>query len=199
MLLLGHVGITLGTAVLLSSILRNQDLTCIYQNEEQESSSHSSNIVQITSESQDHKRSWLSSLLTHLKVRPLTIGSLLPDIIDKPIGLYFLRKTFSSGTIFGHTLLFSILATLTGIYSYKRYRKSQPLILSFGTIIHLILDAMWRRPKTLFWPMRGHTFEKEDTSNWINKMFRKLYTEPKVYVPEIIGAVILMWLIRKKL
>lgn len=89
-----------------------------------------------------------------------------------------MRKTFSSGRIFGHTLLFSILPTLAGIYSYKRYREAQPLILSFGTIIHLILDAMWRRPKALFWPVRGHRFEKENTSHWIEKMFHNLHTEP---------------------
>jgi hypothetical protein len=199
MLLLGHVGITLGAAVLLSSIIGNQDLPCTRENEVQKSSSRLSNIVQINSDSQDHKKSWLSSLITHLDIKPLIIGSLLPDIIDKPIGLYFLRKTFSSGRIFGHTLLFSTLATLAGIYSYRRYRKTQPLILSFGTITHLILDVMWHSPKTLFWPMKGHKFEKEDTSHWIERMFRKLRTESKIYVPELIGAVVLAWLMREKL
>ena len=199
MLLLGHVGITLGAAVLLSTIIGEQDSPCTRRNEVHKSSSSSSDTVQVASDSQDHKKSWLSGLFTHLDIRPLIIGSLLPDIIDKPIGLYFLRKTFSSGRIFGHTLLFSILATLTGIYSYRRYRKSQLLILSFGTITHLILDAMWHSPKTLFWPMRGHKFEKEDTSHWIEKMFRKLRAEPKVYVPELIGAVVLTWLVREKL
>jgi len=199
MLLLGHVGITLGAAALLSTIIRNQDLPCTRRNEVQKSSSRSFNIVQIANDSQDHKKSRLASLLTHLDIRPLIIGSLLPDIIDKPIGLYFLRKTFSSSRIFGHTLLFSILAALTGIYFYRRYRKAQTLNLSFGTITHLILDEMWHSPKTLFWPLRGYKFEKEDTSHWIEKMFRKLHTEPKVYVPELIGAVVLTWFVREKL
>ena len=63
----------------------------------------------------------------------------------------------------------------------------------------IMLDAMWRRPKTLFWPMRGHRFEKEDTSHWIEKMFHKLHTETEVYIPELIGAAIVVGLVRGKL
>ena len=199
MLLFGHIGITLGAAVLLSSIIGNQDLSCTRNNEVQKSSSRSSNIVQITNDYQDHKKSWLSALLTHLDIRPLIIGSLLPDIIDKPIGLYFLRRTFSSGRIVGHTLLFSILTTLIGVFSYLRNRNTQPFVLSFGTITHLILDEMWRSPKTLFWPLGGYKFEKVDISHWIEKMFHGLHTEPKIYVPELIGAVVLTWFVREKL
>ena len=57
MLLFGHIGITLGAAVLLSSIIGNQDLSCTRNNEVQKSSSRSSNIVQITNDYQDHKKS----------------------------------------------------------------------------------------------------------------------------------------------
>ena len=199
MLLLGHLGITLGAAVLLSTIMGEQDSPCTRRNEAHKSSSSSSDTVQVASDSQNHIKSWLSRLLTHQKVKPLIIGSLLPDIIDKPVGLYFLRKTFSSGRIFGHTLLFSTLTALTGIYSYRRCRKPQPLYLSFGVITHIILDKMWRRPKTLFWPIRGCKFEKEDTSHWIGKMFCELRTEPETYIPELVGAAIFLGLVWKKL
>ena len=198
MLLLGHVGITLGAAVLLSTIMGNQDSPCTQRDEAHRSSSPS-DTVQVSGDSQNHIKSWLSGFLAHFKVRPLIIGLLLPDMIDKPTGLYFLRKTFSSGRIFGHTLLFSMLAALTGICSYRRYGTTHILNISFGSITHLILDEMWNVPKTFFWPVRGYRFEKEDTSHWFGRMFRKLRTEPEAYIPELIGATILAVLVWKRL
>ena len=82
MLIFGHAGITLGAAVIVSSVAYNR-------------------------KSQDvEKRSNLSSLPAYLDIRLLLIGSLLPDIIDKPVGQLIFRETFSNGRIFSHTLLF---------------------------------------------------------------------------------------------
>ena len=198
MLLLGHVGITLGAAVLLSTILGNQDSSCARRNDVLELSS-TPDAVQAAGDSQNRTKFGLSGLLAHLKVRPLIIGSLLPDMIDKPVGLYFLRKTFSNGRIFGHTLLFSVLTTFAGLCSYRRRRKTHMLNLSFGAVTHLILDEMWNIPKTFFWPVRGFRFEREDTGRWFARMFRKLRTEPGAYIPELIGAAILVALVRKRL
>ena len=84
MLVLGHAGITLGAATLVAGALK---------------SSHSSQVGGI---------SWFILLGRYIDIRLLLVGSLLPDIIDKPIGQYFLVETFSNGRIFSHTLLFSI-------------------------------------------------------------------------------------------
>src|SRR3972149_1277445 len=54
-----------------------------------------------------------------LDYRIIMAGSMLPDIIDKPVGAFFFRETFSSGHIFGHTLLFFILPALAGFYLFK--------------------------------------------------------------------------------
>ena len=46
------------------------------------------------------------------------VGALLPDIIDKPVGLFFLREAFGHGRLFSHTLLFPTLVALVGFYLY---------------------------------------------------------------------------------
>ena len=66
------------------------------------------------------------------------------------------------------------------------------LALAFGTLIHLILDQMWRTPTTLLWPAYGWAFPKENTTNWIPQVLHGVVADPSVYVPEIIGIVILV-------
>jgi len=42
----------------------------------------------------------------------LALGSMLPDIIDKPLGHIFLASSLGYGRIYSHTLLFLTIATL---------------------------------------------------------------------------------------
>ena len=128
-------------------------------------------------------------------IRFILVGSLLPDIIDKPVGQFFFGGTFSNGRIFCHTLLFLILVTVAGIYLYNHYNKTWLLAFSFGTMTHLIFDQMWRIPQTLFWPLLGFTFERIDISNWTPDIFHALLTDPVVYLPELVGAIILIWFV----
>ncbi len=169
MLLLGHAGITLGAATLLTGAVKSR---------------HSSQIMKV---------SWFTSLGSYLDIRLLLVGSLLPDIIDKPVGQLFFRETFSQGRIFSHTLLFFIIITAVGLYLYQRHRKAWLLTLACGTFMHLILDEMWRAPGTLFWPFLGFTFERVDLTEWALNIFQALMSNPEVYLPEAVGLVILLW------
>jgi hypothetical protein len=128
-----------------------------------------------------------------MDIRFLLVGSLLPDIIDKPIGVYFFRETFSNGRIFSHTLLFLISITVIGFLIKKYFGKTWGLALSFGTFFHLILDEMRLIPKTLLWPLFGIGFEKYEIGNWLMNMLQGLLENPKLYVPEIIGFLLVMW------
>ncbi len=187
MLVFGHTGITLGAAALLAGALGSRRLSKTTKDEAVESSLHYSQVVP------NRKPSWLTYLGSRIDIRLLLVGSLLPDIIDKPVGHFFFRETFSNGRIFCHTLLFLILVTVAGIYLYRRYSKTWLLAFSFGTLTHLILDQMWHAPQTLFWPLLGLAFERADISNWIPNIFYALLTEPAVYLSELVGAVILIW------
>jgi hypothetical protein len=126
-------------------------------------------------------------------MRILIIGSLLPDIIDKPVGIAFFPDSFSSGRIFCHSLLFIVPITLVGLYLYKRWTKTWLLVLSFGSFMHLLLDRIWRAPATMFWPFYGSSFETEDLTYWTERLLYGLIRNPQILIPELIGAVILIW------
>jgi hypothetical protein len=58
---------------------------------------------------------WLieSKLKVKMDYRLIIIGSLLPDIIDKPVGMILLP--LNNGRVFGHTLLFILILLLIGL------------------------------------------------------------------------------------
>ena len=201
MLLFGHAGITLGIVALASGFWqKGRSSVSISHNTEE----HFRNPKPVTSEAvnQGNRVSWLNSMCSGVDIRLLLIGSLLPDIIDKPVGQFFLRNIFSNGRIFCHTLLFLILISLAGTYLRWRYGKTWLLTLSFGTLTHLILDEMWIEPQTLLWPFLGFVFEKKDLTFWAQNLLHAILTNPEIYVLELIGAGVLLWfalgLVRQK-
>jgi membrane-bound metal-dependent hydrolase YbcI (DUF457 family) len=140
----------------------------------------------------------LLSLAECIDIRLLVIGALLPDIIDKPLGLLL----FDNGRIFSHTLFFWLLLTAVALYYYLISRRSWPWLLSFGTFCHLVLDQIWLIPKILAWPVFGFSFPRGDAAGWLSSIFGGLVTKPELYIPELVGGVILIWfaviLIRQK-
>jgi membrane-bound metal-dependent hydrolase YbcI (DUF457 family) len=78
------------------------------------------------------------------------LGSMLPDIIDKPLG-EVLFGTPAMGRTITHTLLFLLLL---GIAAY--YLSDLRLAwVAGGVLAHLLLDFMWNSPSTLLWPLLG--------------------------------------------
>jgi len=179
MLVLGHAGITLGVATALNGAPSKKYPVSIPSNS--------------ASTGLPFMMSLFYSLAKRIDIRILLVGSLLPDIIDKPVGQILLQDTLSNGRIFCHTLLFLLIISFAGIYLYQKRKKNWLLVLSFGTFTHLIFDQMWLTPHTLFWPLLGWSFEKgsPDLVIWIQGIFTELISEPSVYIPEIIGAVVL--------
>ena len=169
MLVLAHTGITLGMAVLVSSI------------------------TQRNSKSKSDVLAWLASFSARIDYRILLIGSILPDIIDKPIGGVLFRDELSSGRIYAHTLLFLLLLSVVGFLLY-RYRGSiWGLVLAFGTFIHHILDQIWLMPETMLWPIFGLEFERLPVTDWLSLWFSDFFSRPDIFVPELIGLGVLLW------
>nr|WP_292468287.1 metal-dependent hydrolase [Methanolobus sp.] len=48
----------------------------------------------------------MPAIKPHIKYRYVAFGSLLPDIIDKPIGRFLFADSIANGRIFAHTLVF---------------------------------------------------------------------------------------------
>lgn len=113
-------------------------------------------------------------------VRLLLLGSLLPDLIDKPIGHLILSE--NNGRILTHTLLFAIVL----LFAALAYRPLMPL--SLGVSMHHILDGIFLYPRSALWPILGG-FESTDY-----ELIRWLYAflEPYVIVEELIGISIIL-------
>jgi membrane-bound metal-dependent hydrolase YbcI (DUF457 family) len=134
------------------------------------------------------------------------IGSLLPDIIDKPVGQSLFGQTFGhNGRIFSHTLVFFILCLAAGYFFYLARKKVWVLYLAFGVLMHLMLDYMWQSPQTLFWPIEGWSFPENSQYNlrlWIGGMLQKLTSDPVEFVLELVGflamVVFMLDLVRSK-
>jgi len=119
----------------------------------------------------------------------LAIGSMLPDLIDKPLG-WMIYGTPNMGRIFAHTLLFLlILAALTSYSGNVRIFS-----LALGVFIHLILDFMWFSPVILFWPMLGAfpPAQYVDPLSYMEMLLGALRT-PLVLIPECLGLAYLIY------
>ena len=136
-----------------------------------------------------------SKLKVKMDYMLIILGSLLPDIIDKPLGMIILP--LHNGRVFAHTLLFVLILLAIGL----RYRKS--LFLSFASLLHLIEDRMWNEPQTLFWPLLGFEFPAKEHASFCNYLSRILMeyipSFSYVFVSEVVGAtIILMFLLSKR-
>jgi inner membrane protein len=169
MLLFGHVGITLGAAALVARAVSQRQTD------------------------KPEKESWFATLARKVDIRVLIIGSMLPDIIDKPVGEYFFRGTFHNGRIFAHTLLFLVLNTAVGYYLYKRRKQLWLLTLAAGTFMHLALDEIWQVPDTFLWPLLGFHFAVYELNNWFVNLLMALLSSPYIYISEAIGLAIFIW------
>jgi len=128
-------------------------------------------------------------LLDRASLAFLILGSMLPDIIDKPLGLVVFGSP-SMGRTFAHTLLFLILLAFPALY----YRDMRLISMAWGVQVHLVLDFMWNSPETLLWPLLG-AFPSApilDTLSYIEMLLAGL-KDPGILLPEIAGLAYLMF------
>ena len=190
MLFFGHIGITLAVEL---------GLKRLYSDRPTEAASASdSQTISVTAIDNKPPQSSVQGFSGHIRhivrrmdLRVLIVGSMLPDIIDKPLGQVFFIETFMSGRIFAHTLLLLIVISLLGVYLYRRRGMIWLVVLSFGSALHLLEDSMWNGfARTLFWPFMGLTFDRLDLDYWFEGLWYRFLHVPAVYVPEWIGIAI---------
>lgn len=133
----------------------------------------------------------------NVDLRFLALGSILPDLLDKPIGTVLLAGTFESGQIFGHTLLFaSVLMVAVLVGTSRGIWRRRLMALAVGSLFHLILDGMWAVKETFLWPAFGWRFPPGPDSYWTGLVDR-LTSDPWIIVQEVLGLVYLVFLWRK--
>jgi hypothetical protein len=114
-------------------------------------------------------------------IRLLILGSLLPDIIDKPLGHLILPH--NNGRIIVHSLLLAVILLLSAL----AYRPLMPL--SLGVSMHQILDGTFLYPKNSLWPIFGG-FESTDYEivEWLYA-----FLKPYVIIEELVGISIIIF------
>jgi len=120
--------------------------------------------------------------------RIVMVSSLLPDIIDKPIGRIFFRERFGSGRLYAHTLLLNV-ALFCVVFFMRGRLKRQFVLVPISTLLHLAEDGMWSNPRTFWWPLFGTKFAVDRMPHgWAS------YVRPGVIAQEAIGLLLLLWL-----
>ena len=188
MFIFGHVGITLGAATAVSG-----GITRFRASPKEPPPVNGKSKIKGEPGSIS-ERLGLGALSRFLDIRVLLIGTLVPDIIDKPLS--FLG--FGNGRSITHTLLVFLIVLAAALYLWK-YR-SQIWLLAIAIVIftHLIFDRMWAAPRTLFWPLYGWAFTPAvqkiglgQFSVWCHELFSNSY----VYISETIGILIFVFFV----
>jgi membrane-bound metal-dependent hydrolase YbcI (DUF457 family) len=108
-----------------------------------------------------------SKALEAIDYRFAALGSQVPDLIDKPLARWgpdYFGYTGTSGHTIGHTLLFSVVLILVGIFLARR-GAFRLLVLGLGSLTHPLVDPTNTYPEALFWPLLGTDFPKS-TQAW---------------------------------
>ncbi|WP_290902268.1 metal-dependent hydrolase [Ferroglobus sp.] len=124
-------------------------------------------------------------------------GSLLPDLIDKPLG-FLIFQGFGNGRLVAHTLLFNVLMLLIFLVfrSNLQFRLGgNPVILPVASMLHLAEDRMWEDPSLLLFPFMGD-IPLKPTLTLIERIYNIInsYRNPYIFLSEMIGAILLYFL-----
>jgi inner membrane protein len=152
MFIFGHVGITVGSAILVSKSF----LECRRRRTNkfpQPSDALGTELSSKTDRSYS-KKTGLKALSGFLDIRLLIIGSMLPDILDKPLALL----PFGNGRSITHTALVILVILVAGLLLSANFRKTWLLAIAIGMVTHFVLDSMWLSPQTSLWPFDGLAF-----------------------------------------
>jgi membrane-bound metal-dependent hydrolase YbcI (DUF457 family) len=126
--------------------------------------------------------------------RIVLLGSILPDLLDKPVGRLLFAERFETSRLFGHTLAFD-LALVLGIQLFLRGERARRwFVLPIASLLHLALDGMWSHPITLFWPLFGTSFPRMPVENyWLDVLLRP-FQHPVEGLKEVAGLALLAYL-----
>ena len=92
--------------------------------------------------------------------RVVVLGALLPDLGDAPFGGARLATGGPSGTP-AHTLVLSVVLLGVVMVATRGHRAARRrwIFLPVGTFLHLVLDGMWTRTDTFWWPAFGWSLD----------------------------------------
>ena len=115
---------------------------------------------------------------TAIDYRLVMAGALLPDVVDVWFG----------GAWVLHTLVCSVVLLVVVMLATRGRRQLRRRLLAvpIGTFCHLLLDAMWTRTATFWWPFFGAGFDVDG----LPSLSRPAWL---LVVLELAGLVALWW------
>ncbi len=121
--------------------------------------------------------------------RIVAAASLVPDIIDKPIGRIVFRERFGSGRLYAHTLIVNVAFFCLLFFMRGRFKR-QFVLVPISTLLHLAEDGMWSNPRVFWWPFFGSRFPVDRGPFSLSH-----YLRPGVIAEEVIGLLLILWLL----
>ncbi len=133
-----------------------------------------------------------------MDLRWVIVGSLLPDLVDKPIGSVLFHETFGSHRLAAHALVFPVVGLFLVLAITRRSSAARKALIGvvIGALFHLILDGAWADPEALWWPFLGTEFPKVADSA-IGPLLRRMVSDPWVWAGEAIGLGYVAYLWRR--
>jgi inner membrane protein len=126
---------------------------------------------------------------TRVDYRVVMVASLLPDIIDKPIGRIFFKERFGSGRLYAHTLLINVALFCLLFFMRGRFKR-QFVLVPISSLLHVAEDGVWSQPRVFWWPLFGTRFPIDR-----GPFSLAHYVRPGVIAEELIGVLLIAWLL----
>lgn len=124
--------------------------------------------------------------------RIVAVASLLPDLIDKPLGRVILRSRYENGRLYAHTLLCN-LALFCLLFAMRGRAKRTFVLIPISSLLHLAEDGVWSNPSTFWWPLFGTAFPRLPMSGGLLAFLSPTRYGGAIW-QEAAGLAILLWL-----
>jgi inner membrane protein len=185
MLFFGHIGLTIGITKVFQNLMTSQRRDLEISSSRFQPSTNRGR--------KDTLLIGIQKKMRFIDYRFILLGSLLPDIIDKPVWLFTSSSVRWDGRGYSHTFLFSFVLLVIGLVLAARRKKAQLLTISVESFFHLIFDQMWLNPIALWWPLLG-TIPREQIPNYLALLWEQFLSDPYTYVSESLGLIILVYI-----
>ena len=113
------------------------------------------------------------------------VGSVLPDLIDKPLGHILLAGTVNFGRIYFHSLIFLLAFFILGYLVWWKYRSFIGFAVALGVLSHQALDLMWAEYWNWLWPFFG-PFRGDSIENFFQYGLIEEITNPSEWLAAIV-------------
>lgn len=113
--------------------------------------------------------------------RLVALGSIMPDLLDKPLAAAYFYKHQRAALLYAHTLIANLAVLLITLWRFPH-----KLVYALAYISHGIEDRLWYFPQTLYWPLRGWQFHRWTGRGSEHNAMQNAYITAFTRRPEII-------------